>query len=202
MSSSISMSVLRGENGKTYSTWTAREVTGTFAAPRLVAECTLCGHRQQFDINAWYCVTKGRAVQCANFSGHRTAPKAETKPQPLTLDAINRMPADEYKRRMQQEPGFAEQAESILNSARKPIDRKQAIEQKEAADREAKLAPHRAMFKNAYYAYDEHGLQTPFHRLEGWLALSEAERQAIIKRFDLTNVDYTPSLAKLFGKRN
>jgi hypothetical protein len=200
MSSSISMSVLRGENGKTYSTWTAREVTGTFAAPRLVAECTLCGHRQQFDINAWYSVTQGRAIQCANFSGHRTAPKAETKPQPLTLEVLNKMSSDELKRRILHEPGFKERADDIYATAPQTLDRKSALLRQEARDREEKIAPHREMFLNAYHAFEHHNLPQPFHRLEGWLALSEAERQNIIKRFDLNNVDYTPNLDRMLGR--
>jgi hypothetical protein len=200
MSGSITMSVLRDENGKTFGTWTAREVTGTFAAPRLVAECTLCGNRQQFDVNAWYSVTKGRTIQCANFSGHRTVPKAETKPQPLTLDAINKMPADEYRRRLEHEVGFRERAEAILETVRKPMNHAQASEAKIAADKEAKIAPHRVMFLNAYHAFEHHNLRQPFHRLEGWLALPEAERQNIIKRFDLTDVDYTPNLDRMLGR--
>ena len=56
------------------------------------------------------------------------------------------------------------------------------------------------MFVNAWHAYDNQGLQPPFHRLEGWLALSEAERQGIIKRFSLDTVDHTPNLIGCWGK--
>ncbi len=78
MSSSITMSVLRGEAGKQYGTWIAREVTGTTAAPRLTIECSLCGHRQIVDVHQWHSITTGRSIQCANFGNHKQAPKAAT----------------------------------------------------------------------------------------------------------------------------
>jgi hypothetical protein len=200
MSSSIAMSVLRGENGKVFGNWKACEVTGTFTAPRLVIQCESCSNRQIVDVNQWYSITKDREFRCSNASNHRAQTKAVPQAQPLTREVLDKMPADEYKRRMLHEPGFEEQANAIYNSGPKQLNHREACEQKAARDKQARMEPHRKMFVNAWHAYDNQGLQPPFHRLEGWLALSEAERQGIIKRFSLDTVDHTPNLDRMLGR--
>ena len=200
MSSSIAMSVLRQENGKKYGTWQAREVSGTTAAPRLVAECTLCGNRQFFDINQWYAITKGRSFQCTNLSGHRAETKAVPQAQPLSLEVLKKMPSDELKRRILHEPGFKEQANAIYNSAPKELNYREAREKKIALDEAARLAPQRTLFERAYYAYEAQGGTAPFN-WEQWLRMPESERSAIVKHFDLHNVDYKEQvLGQLFGR--
>jgi hypothetical protein len=202
MASELSIRIARNLVGQTIGNWTAKEVRVDRGVVKIVCQCTntACQHSRLLSLNEVQMEQRqAGVVRCPAWERHVLVPKDVTKPQPLTLDLINKMPADEYRRRLEREPGFRERAESILATAPKAIDRKQAIEQKEVHDREAKLAPARAMFKNAWYAYDSNNLKAPFHRLEGWLALDEETRQNIIKRFDLNNTDWTPSLAKLFG---
>jgi hypothetical protein len=169
----------------------------------LIAECSACGAKNRIQ---WSHVASEQrspgTLLCINRERHKAAPKAATPNWQSMSDAqfkayVDSLPSDQYLAMTKKDPAFAARDAAHPNNY---IDTKEALARKESADREAKLAPHRAMFKNAYYAYDTHNLRAPFHRLEGWLALPEAERQAIIKRFDLTNVDYTPSLEKLFGK--
>ncbi len=191
MSSSITMSVLRGENGKQYGTWQAKEVTGTFTAPRLSVECTLCGNRQQMDVNQWYSVTKGRAIQCANFGSHRQAAPKKAAKEVLTLDVLNKMPADEYKRRLLHEVGFREQAEAILATAPKQMDRKQYLSAKESAERAAKLADEQKMFHRFHRACEQSGHKMPFDGgFAGWLQQTAAQKEECVKFYDLRNRDW------------
>jgi hypothetical protein len=202
MASELSIRIARQLIGTVVGNWKCQEVRIDRGVVKVICQCTnsACQHSRLLTLNEIQMEQRqAGCIRCPGWERHAIAPKELKKPQLLTLDMINRMPADEYRRRLEHEPGFRERAESILASAPKAIDRQQAIEQKEAHDREAKLAPARAMFENAWYAYDSNNLKAPFHRLEGWLALDEETRQNIIKRFDLNNTDWTPSLAKLLG---
>ena len=167
----------------------------------LVAECKECGAKNRIQ---WSNVSAEQRtpgiLPCVNRAQHKAVAKSAAPDWRQMSDAdfkayVRRLPSDEYLR-MSKNAEFAARDAAMPN---KYIDRKEAIAQKEAADREAKTAPHRKMFLNAWHAHEHHNLRQPFLRLEGWLALSEAERQAIIQRFDLTNVDYTPNLDRMLG---
>jgi hypothetical protein len=101
---------------------------------------------------------------------------------------------------MLSEPGFEEAANAIYNAGPKTLNYREAAERKAARDKAARLEPQRKVFENAYYAYEAHGGTAPFN-FEGWMKMSEAERQGIIKHFDLNNVDYKErQLGRLFGR--
>ena len=199
--SSITLSVLRGEVGKTFSGWQAQEVTGTFNAPRLVIQCQSCGNRMNVDVNQWYSITQGREWRCSNASGHRAETKAVPQAQPLSREILDRMPSDEFKRRMLSEPGFEEQANAIYNSGPKQLNYREAQEQRAAREKAARMGPARKIFTNAYHAYEAAGEVAP--TFDQWLALDNETRQSIIDRFDLTRVDYkAQELGKVFGRSN
>jgi hypothetical protein len=167
----------------------------------IIADCE-CGAKNRVPWN--HIATEQRTpgtVLCINRERHKAAAKPAAPDWTRMSDAefrsfVRRLPSDQYLA-LSKNAAFAARDCAMPN---KYIDRKEAIARQEAADREAKLAPHRAMFKNAWYAFDNNGLRAPFRGVEGWLALSEEDRQYIINKYDLKNVDYKPSLEKLFGK--
>jgi hypothetical protein len=63
-----------------------------------------------------------------------------------------------------------------VNALPKPKTREQAIADKAAADKEAKLAPHRAIYTNLYFACIDNRHKMPVKSLEEWIALPEATR--------------------------
>jgi hypothetical protein len=132
----------------------------------------------------------GRPTRCLNFARHPAPIAVAPKSKELTIDAINRMPADEYKRRMLHEPGFREHAEHVLAQQPKRMNRQQAIEAQENRDREARRAPHRRLHENAFWAYTSVHEKPPFKGIDEWIALPEDVKTAIIKRFDLENQEW------------
>jgi hypothetical protein len=168
----------------------------------LVALCNECGAKNRIPWSH-VCVearTPG-TVLCVNRERHKAVAKPAAPDWQRMTDAqfrayVKSLPSDQYLAMTKNAAFAARDAEN----PNKYLDRKEAIERKERADKQACMEPHRKMFVNAWHAYDNQGLQPPFHRLEGWLALSEAERQGIIKRFSLDTVDHTPNLDRMLGR--
>ena len=195
--SSITLSVLRGEVGKTFSGWQAQEVTGTFNAPRLVIQCQSCGNRMNVDVNQWYSITQGREWRCSNASGHRAETKAEKRPQPLTLEVLSKMSSDELKRRIMHEPGFEEAANAIYNSGPKQLNYREAQEQKAARDKAAKIAPVHVWWKRLYRVCSGNAgivppvpaRPMPVQSLQEMAALKPAQLERIITDYNLREND-------------
>ena len=169
----------------------------------LIADCNQCGAKNRIPWNnvAHEQRTPG-LLPCLNRERHPAAAKQAAPDWARMTDAefrsfVKRLPSDQYLA-MSKNAAFAARDAENPN---KYLDRKEAIERKEQADKQARMEPHRKMFVNAWHAYDNQGLQPPFHRLEGWLALSEAERQGVVgSGFSLDTVDHTPNLDRMLGR--
>ena len=90
---------------------------------------------------------------------------------------VKRLPSDQYLA-LSKNAAFAARDSEMPNMY---IGVKEAWDRQEAADREAKLAPHRAMYINAFHAAEEHNHRLPCHSVSQWLALPEEQREGIIK---------------------
>ena len=131
-------------------------------------------------------------VRCVNIERH--APKAKAAEPDWTLMSsaefkayVKRMPADAFIKLCRSNPVFAARNEETPTTY---VDTRQVIAGKDERDRAALVAKHSAQFENAYYAHEFHNLPQPFRGVEGWMALPEATRQAVIKQFDLNNVNW------------
>jgi len=131
-------------------------------------------------------------VLCINRERHAPVAKAveqdwASMDQAQFKKYIATLQSDVFLKMCRTNPAFAARNEETPNTY---VDTRQVIAGKDERDRVALVAKHRSQFENAYYAYEYHNLPQPFRGVEGWMALPEATRQAIIKQFDLHNVNW------------
>ena len=125
-------------------------------------------------------------VRCVNIERHAPVAKA-AEPDWISMDQahfkkyVASLQSDVFLKMCRTNPAFAARNEETPNTY---IDRKEAIERKDAEAIHTKREAQRTIFVNAHHAYEANGLNCPFN-FEQWLQKSEAERQAVITPLDL-----------------